>query len=189
MWWLTSTNQTNNICVSDNLYNVSICVLTPTVLLYRIKAQSHQTDIKAGVLHTAKTTADSQLACMFCTCVRGNIYHQAVVCVCHLIKETQAQDRGYTNRCIMWQRLPSSELMCKWVCGCVWLTGAVAYCYSFTLRSIPIQSRQRDLVFLIVLHPLQDGPLTLTTDPQLKWTYSFTTYIHFYNTLCTPSTH
>ena len=57
---------------------------------------------KAALEHTAKTTPDGQLACMLCTCLRGNIYHQvAVVCVCHLINEIQTLDRGYKNRCIM----------------------------------------------------------------------------------------
>ena len=41
---------------------------------------------KDALDHSAKTTHDSQLACTFCVCIRGNTspYHQAaVVCCCH----------------------------------------------------------------------------------------------------------
>lgn len=67
----------------------------------------------------------------------------------------------------------------------MWLTGAVSYGHSFTLSSVSIQSRQRDLVLLIVLHPLQDRSLTLTAHPQLKHTHILIIITHY--TLLQPS--
>lgn len=59
----------------------------------------------------------------------------------------------------------------------VWLTGAVACGHCFTLSSVSVQSRQRDLVFLIVFYPLQNGPLTGSVHPQLRKAF----YIHMNN--------
>lgn len=48
------------------------------------------------------------------------------------------------------------------------LTGAVAYGHGFTLSSVSIKRRQRDLVLVILLDPLEDGPFALAAHPQLK---------------------
>lgn len=48
------------------------------------------------------------------------------------------------------------------------LTGAVAYGHGFALSAVPVKCRQRDLVLIILLDPLKDGPFTLTAHPQLK---------------------
>lgn len=69
---------------------------------------------------------------------------------------------------------------------CACLTGAVTNGHRFALSSISIKSRERDLVFFIVLHSLQDRSFALTAHLQLKHSlfesiFFFTHFVQIYS--------